>query len=214
MENATSWDDLKVPEKDGAWFCARHKNVETRLRCGRCEKPICPKCTVYGPTGARCRDCLSNRGSHLYQIEPRQAALAFGASVVLGALGAALTQAVGAFWFWILLYAPAIGPLWGRAIVKISGGKRGSKLALIVSAGIVLGALAAAIGIAWFSYDHALGELEPVLADLPPEVAAKARQNMGKVPLSTPFLMLMALANLPLWAFIVIAIVGVWWWLK
>ncbi|MBW3636421.1 MAG: hypothetical protein KY445_08145 [Armatimonadetes bacterium] len=206
-----AFEELQVPEKEGVWICARHKTVETRLRCGRCEKPICPKCTVYGPTGTRCRDCLSNRGSHLYQIAPRQAALAFGASVVLGALGAALTQAVGVFWFWVLLYAPAIGPLWGRAMVKISGGKRGSKLALIVSAGIIVGALAGAVAMTWFFYSRAMG---PALAELPPEVAAKARQNMGKVSLSAPFLMMMALANLPLWAFIVIAIVGVWWWLK
>ena len=37
--------------------CARHPSVETTLRCGRCETPICPRCLVHTPVGARCPDC-------------------------------------------------------------------------------------------------------------------------------------------------------------
>jgi len=50
-----------VPGEDGAWFCARHPKSVTRLRCGRCEAPICPRCTVYTPAGTRCRACAKNR---------------------------------------------------------------------------------------------------------------------------------------------------------
>lgn len=45
----------------GVYFCARHPKVKTRLRCGRCEVPICPKCTVFSPAGTRCRDCARNK---------------------------------------------------------------------------------------------------------------------------------------------------------
>lgn len=47
--------------EDGTWFCTRHTKVITRLRCGRCEAPICPKCTVYTPAGTRCRACSRNK---------------------------------------------------------------------------------------------------------------------------------------------------------
>ena len=52
---------MPVAGEDGAWYCAKHPKVVTRLRCGRCEAPICPKCTVYTPAGTRCRACAKNK---------------------------------------------------------------------------------------------------------------------------------------------------------
>ena len=142
---ASQWDELKVEGEPGVWFCARHKNIKVRLRCGRCEKPICPKCTVMAPTGARCRDCASNRDSHMYQVAPVHYLMSFGAALVMGAIGAVLLDALGIFWLWILLYAPALGPVLGRAVVKITRGKRGPKVATVVSLGLVVGAAGAAL---------------------------------------------------------------------
>lgn len=39
--------------------CPRHRNVETYLRCGKCGTPICPKCLVHTPVGARCPTCAA-----------------------------------------------------------------------------------------------------------------------------------------------------------
>ena len=50
-----------VEGEDGAWYCERHKKEITRVRCGRCEIPICTRCAVYGPAGVRCRNCSRNR---------------------------------------------------------------------------------------------------------------------------------------------------------
>ncbi len=50
-----------VPGGDGELYCAKHTKAVTRLRCGRCEAPICPKCTVYTPAGTRCRPCSKNK---------------------------------------------------------------------------------------------------------------------------------------------------------
>ncbi len=44
-----------------AHYCFRHKKEETRVTCGRCERPICPRCMVHGPAGVRCGDCARNR---------------------------------------------------------------------------------------------------------------------------------------------------------
>lgn len=136
------YEELQVPGEPGVWNCARHKSTPTRLRCGRCEKPICPKCTVMGPVGARCRECASNRSSHMYQVGPLQFGLAFGAGAVMGALGSVLVGVLGFFALWALLYAPAIGPVVGQVVVKVTRGKRGSVLAGVSGAGIALGALA------------------------------------------------------------------------
>src|SRR4051794_28748290 len=43
-------------------MCARHPAVETGLRCAHCGTPICPRCLVQAPVGARCPDCAQPRG--------------------------------------------------------------------------------------------------------------------------------------------------------
>jgi hypothetical protein len=132
-------EDYRVPNEPGVYFCARHKNTKTRLRCGRCEKPICPKCTKYGPTGARCPDCASNRDSHMYQVSPLQFLIAFGVAFGCSIIGGFLSGFIGIFF--LLFYAPVVGTLVGKAIVRVVKGKRGTPLALVAAAGVVLGAL-------------------------------------------------------------------------
>lgn len=131
-------EDLQVHGEPGVYFCARHKTVKTRLRCGRCETPICPKCTQYGPTGARCKTCLSNRNSHMYQVGPRQFLLAFGVAFGCSALAALLATFIP---FFVMLYALVAGTMIGKAIVRVVQGKRGVPLAVVASLGIAAGAL-------------------------------------------------------------------------
>ncbi|MFA4835808.1 MAG: B-box zinc finger protein, partial [Dehalococcoidia bacterium] len=49
-------------------YCARHPKVETNLRCGKCEQPICPKCVVQTPVGARCPDCAKLTRLPIFQV--------------------------------------------------------------------------------------------------------------------------------------------------
>ncbi len=67
---------------------AAHPGVETSLRCGKCGKPICPKCLVQTPVGARCPDC-----ARLYKLPTyvvpfryylRAGGIALGVAVVAG----------------------------------------------------------------------------------------------------------------------------------
>ena len=135
------YEELQVPGEPGVWYCARHKTTPTRLRCGRCEKPICPKCTVMGPVGARCRECASNRGSHMYRVGPSQFALAFGAALILGAVGSFLVDALGGFSLYALFFLPALGPILSKIIARITRGKRGPVLAIVTGAGVAAGAV-------------------------------------------------------------------------
>ena len=47
--------------EDGVFFCHKHKREATRVTCGRCERPICPKCMVLSAAGVRCKDCARNK---------------------------------------------------------------------------------------------------------------------------------------------------------
>lgn len=133
-------DELQVPDEPGVYFCARHKTIKTRLRCGRCESPICPKCTTFGPTGARCKECISNRTSHIYQVSPLQFFLAFVIAFGSSLLGVILMSFAP---FFALLYALVAGNLIAKAIIKAVHGKRGTPLALVATGGVVAGLLPA-----------------------------------------------------------------------
>lgn len=135
---SSTYERLQVPDEPGVYFCARHSNVKTRLRCGRCETPLCPKCMSYGPTGVRCRDCGSNRSSPIYQVSPLQLLIAFGVAFGCSILGALLAKFTFLF---VLFYAPVAGTLIGKAITRTIGGKRGVPLAVAATLGIAAGAL-------------------------------------------------------------------------
>src|SRR5215211_7150639 len=81
-----------VPPEDaprqpvGAMRCAADPSVETYLRCGRCEKPICPRCLIQTPVGSRCRDCAQLRKLPMFQV---------GAIDYLRGVGGGLAAGIG-----------------------------------------------------------------------------------------------------------------------
>lgn len=179
---------LEVAGEPGVYWCARHKSVKTRLRCGRCETPICPKCMVMGPTGARCRDCTSYRSSHIYQVSPAQFALAFGASMGFSAIG---TFLIGRGGLMVLFFAPALGSLLSQGIVRMTKGKRGTPLTIVASVGAIIGALLP-VALSWLSLQGAL----------PPGVGANVVASLILPQLIYPLL------------YLALAIPAIWYWLK
>jgi hypothetical protein len=121
--------------------CAAHPDVETTLRCGKCGKPICPRCMIQTPVGARCRDCVRLNKLPTYRVSAVYYLKAIGT-----ALGMAL--AVGIVWGLIAKSLPfivlnlilaggagyAIGEVTGLAINR----KRGKWLAVIGGIAVVL----------------------------------------------------------------------------
>src|SRR5688572_33476629 len=84
-----------VEADDGQMFCYRHPSTETWLRCGRCDQPICTKCSVQGPVGSRCRQCGVVRNDPLTSFTPRQLVLGTGAAVVAGAVAGFVGAYIG-----------------------------------------------------------------------------------------------------------------------
>lgn len=89
---------MPAPASEEVLYCQRHPDVETALRCGRCEALICPRCLVFTPAGARCPDCARLRRPPMYELGAREYALTLavgvGIAFVLG-VGGALLLPVG-----------------------------------------------------------------------------------------------------------------------
>jgi hypothetical protein len=121
--------------------CAVHPSVETELACGRCGKPICPRCLVMTPVGARCRDCAGVRRLPTYQV---------GAGFLLRGLGAALAVGPAAGVLWALLLSSrggafiglflglGLGYAVGESVSWAANRKRGPPLQAIAVVGVLL----------------------------------------------------------------------------
>jgi len=121
--------------------CATHPSVETELTCSRCGKPICPRCLVVTPVGARCRECARVRRLPTYQL---------GSVFILRGLGASLASgaAAGALWAFLLPFnvgafiglflGLGLGYAVGEAVSWAANRKRGATLQGIAVVGVLL----------------------------------------------------------------------------
>lgn len=116
--------------------CARHPKVETFVRCGKCDQPICPSCMVSGPVGVRCRECGRQNLDAIMRGSPRQYLVA-----ILCAVGSALLLGwlchVPFFWFWL---AAVYGYAVGEATLRGGGRKRGLAMQIIAGVAAAAGA--------------------------------------------------------------------------
>ena len=122
--------------------CAAHPDVETNLRCGKCGKPICPRCLVQTPVGARCRECAKLSKLPTYRVTPvyylRAAGTAIGMALVLGLAWGFLNAFLHSFFFLNIIIAGAIGWAIGEVTGLAINRKRGTWLAVIGGAAVVL----------------------------------------------------------------------------
>jgi len=91
--------------------CARHPGTETVLRCGRCETPICPRCMIHTPVGARCPTCARVK-RFAFTVKPAELVRAIGFGIAAGAVGTL-----------VYTYVALLGPLISFAIVGFGVGQ-------------------------------------------------------------------------------------------
>ena len=121
--------------------CAYHPDVETNLRCGKCGKPICPKCMIQTPVGARCRDCARLYKLPTYRVSTKHYLRAAGAGLVVAVVCGIIWAAIGCvlgFFFLNLLLAAGAGYVIGEAISFSVNRKRGTGLAVIAGIAVVI----------------------------------------------------------------------------
>ena len=126
-------------------FCSRHRDVQTNLRCGRCEEPICPQCLVHAPVGVRCPDCSQTQTLPTFDVTGGYLARA----VAAGALAAVVGGVVGGFlltWYFGLPYLGpiiivALGYLTAETISMAVNRKRGRSLKYVAAGSVIVSVL-------------------------------------------------------------------------
>ncbi len=112
--------------------CYSHPDVETLLTCGKCGKPICPKCMVMTDVGARCKDCAELKRLPTFELSPRQYFIAAGLALVLAfVLGLAWGFLKFRIPFITLLLGFGVGLATGEVISLSLNRKRGVGLVII-----------------------------------------------------------------------------------
>jgi hypothetical protein len=142
-----------VQADDGQMFCYRHPDRETWVRCGRCDRPICVKCSIQGPVGFRCRDCGLMKNDPLTTFRPVQLGLAIGVSLLAGTVAGVIAGQLGFFSIVVSYFA---GGLIVEAVRRVVGFKHGPVMLGIVFGGIVAGALLG-LGYEWWTFAGSLG---------------------------------------------------------
>lgn len=139
--------DAEIP-----MYCANHPGVQTYLRCGKCEKPICAKCRVSTPVGFRCYQCANMQVLPTYAIS---------ADVYIkGAIGGLLAAAVvgvlmgvlPGFMFWLAFIMGIAVP---EAVAFAANQKRGPGLRSVGMAAVVFGFIVGQIALQqnwWFNF--------------------------------------------------------------
>lgn len=125
----------------GSMRCARHPDVETRLKCGKCGTPICPRCMVETPVGARCPDCAKQTKLPTYDVSSthfiRAVAAGLGSAIVIGLVWGIIDSYLP-FRFFSILIAAGIGYLISEAISRSVNRKRGTGLAVLGCLSVVV----------------------------------------------------------------------------
>ena len=130
--------------------CAEHPDVETSLRCGKCGQPICPRCLVETPVGARCKDCARLYVLPTYRVTASyylRAALAALLTAVVGGVLWSLVDRLIPFFYLNLLLAGGVGYGIGEVVSLAVNRKRGRGLAVIAGAAVIVSYLVNIFGL-------------------------------------------------------------------
>ena len=114
---------------------ARHPNVETVLRCGKCETPICPRCLIPTPVGARCPTCAQVKRFAML-VKPSELAKAIVLGVGAAAIGTVIVSFIGILG---LLGYMIMGFVVGEAVSIGANRKRARELGPIAVACLFVG---------------------------------------------------------------------------
>ncbi len=120
--------------------CARHPKTETELACGRCETPICPRCSVMTDVGARCPDCAPRRPLPQFEVGPIWLLRGALAALVSGAaLGAAWWLIIpGGLGLFGILLALLLGYAVAESVSRATSRKAGTALQVVAAAGVAV----------------------------------------------------------------------------
>jgi hypothetical protein len=133
--------------EEATLYCTWHPERETRLRCNRCNRPMCTDCAVKHPVGLRCRECVKELRPAMYKVSPAGYAVATLVGLVVATVAGIVLLFIGLVpWLsWILAagWGAAAGAGQAEAVTLAAGvgqgRKRGRGVQLVGAATLVLG---------------------------------------------------------------------------
>jgi hypothetical protein len=153
--------------------CANHPQVQTVVSCGRCDKPLCPRCMIYTPVGVRCRDCAQLRRLPQYTLTPRVYARVLPTAAALALTCGFLLSLVPRLGLLAgIVIGVLIGVLVSDALGRVSGYKRGRTMQAIAGATVIVSILSSNVilVVRALGVDHLIDAISSGLA--PPAVAS------------------------------------------
>jgi len=127
-----------MTEEFNITYCENHPNVESTLRCNRCEKPICAKCAVLTETGYRCKECVRTQQKTFDTATSFDYILAIGIAVILAFIGSLIVRWIG---FFTIFLAPVAGIIIAEAIRRAIQRRRSKRLFQATAAATAFGGL-------------------------------------------------------------------------
>ena len=76
------------PAQDEELYCYGHPKTPTRLRCSRCERPICGRCAIPASVGQHCPECVADARKSAPKVRTVLAATAPATRAILIVTGA------------------------------------------------------------------------------------------------------------------------------
>ena len=117
----------------GSGVCYLHPDVETGLRCNRCNRFICTKCAKRTPVGFRCPECMREQEDKYYTGGNTDyviaAVIAFPLSLIAAALFTFILGRMGFFFLQIIIAFVAVPAVTGfiAEAVRWGVGRRRSR---------------------------------------------------------------------------------------
>ncbi|MBN1314020.1 MAG: tetratricopeptide repeat protein [Anaerolineales bacterium] len=135
---ASREEKIDVIDPASPLTCTYHPDVETTLRCNRCDKPICLKCAIQTPVGYRCKNCIREQQDVFFGAFWYDYLLAAIVTIPLAGLASYIIFSIG----WLTIFiAPFAGLVIAEAVRLVTRRRRGRWLPLVVSVCIVTGSL-------------------------------------------------------------------------
>lgn len=120
--------------------CVRHPNRETALRCGKCGDPICTRCIVQTPVGARCATCANLKRLPQFDVGYRLLARAAVAGVVVSL---ALWRLISFLPYLRFFLSILVGAAVGEVMTRLALRRTTLALQACAVAAVAIGALVA-----------------------------------------------------------------------
>ncbi|NQS91707.1 MAG: hypothetical protein HQ574_04795 [Chloroflexi bacterium] len=127
-----------MSEFENNLICTYHPKRETRLRCNRCERPICIKCAKHTPTGYRCPECIRSQQKIFITTKWFDYIIAASITAVVAFVGSLLTLFLGFYTIFIALGAGYAAVWLVRKAIK---NRRSPLLKIVISVTAFLGSL-------------------------------------------------------------------------